>query len=140
MPTSRVFADTSFWIAKINPDDNLSEQAASAEQTVTRRTIVTSEEVLTEVLNYFAGRSQWQRQAAVQLIDELLVSSEVEIIPQSHESFMVGFELYKQRMDKGFSLTDCISMQAMSSLSLRDVLTHDHHFHQAGFTLLMALH
>ncbi len=100
---------------------------------------MTSEEVLTEVLNYFAGRPQRQRRAAAQLIDDLIDSPAVEIIPQSHESFLTGFELYKQRMDKGFSLTDCISMLSMSNLNLDEVLSHDRHFHQAGFRLLMAL-
>ena len=57
-----------------------------------------------------------------------------------NDSFLQqGFKLYKQRTDKSFSLTDCISMNVMSNFNLSDVLTHDRHFYQAGFTLLMAL-
>ena len=135
-----VFADANFWIAKLNPNDNWHESAAIAEETIADRAIITTEEVLTEVLNYYSGHSVNQRRAAVRLIDELLASSDVEIVPQSHESFKAGLELYRQRMDKSFSLTDCISMLTMDQLKLRDVLTRDQHFRQAGFNLLMALH
>lgn len=140
MPTDSVFADANFWIAKLNPNDNWHESASIAEKTIVDRPIVTTEEVLTEVLNYYAGYSVSQRRAAVRLVDELRVSTEVEIVPQSHASFESGLELYRRRMDKGFSLTDCISMLAMEELKLRDVLTRDHHFRQAGFNLLMTSH
>ncbi len=39
-------------------------------------------------------------------------------------------------LDKGYSLTDCISMQTMKSFSITEVLTHDKHFAQEGFTVL----
>ena len=38
-----------------------------------------------------------------------------------------------RRLDKGFSLTDCISMQSMRREGLSDVLTNDWHFEQEGF-------
>jgi predicted nucleic acid-binding protein len=60
----------------------------------------------------------------------------VRIIPQTHESFIAGFELYRTRPDKGYSLTDCISMQAMRREGLTDVLTSDKHFEQEGFRAL----
>ena len=40
------------------------------------------------------------------------------------------------RPDKGYSLTDCISMQTMGSQGIRDVLTNDRHFEQEGFQAL----
>ena len=139
MLINSVFADANFWIAKINPDDNLHEVAAMAQEAIDDRPIVTTEEVLTEVLNFYAGRGVDLRRAAIRLIDELIASHDVEIVQQSHESFKTGLERYRQRLDKRFSLTDCISMLTMERLRLRDVLTRDRHFRQAGFTLLMAL-
>jgi predicted nucleic acid-binding protein len=38
--------------------------------------------------------------------------------------------------DKEFSFTDCASFVVMRELKLREALTTDHHFAQAGFTLL----
>jgi predicted nucleic acid-binding protein len=37
------------------------------------------------------------------------------------------------RPDKGYSLTDCISMQTMRKEGLTEVLTKDRHFEQEGF-------
>jgi hypothetical protein len=45
--------------------------------------------------------------------------------------------LYLQRRDKDWSLTDCISFAAMQEEGLTEALTGDHHFEQAGFTVLL---
>jgi hypothetical protein len=59
------------------------------------------------------------------------------VVPQSHESFLAGLHLFQRRPDKGYSLVDCISMNAMRSRSIREVLTDDRHFAQEGFTPLL---
>jgi predicted nucleic acid-binding protein len=69
-------------------------------------------------------------------VREILSDPAVHIIPQSHESFLSGFELYAARPDKGYSLTDCISMQTMRREGLTQVLTNDRHFEQEGFRAL----
>jgi predicted nucleic acid-binding protein len=60
----------------------------------------------------------------------------VQVIPQDHESFVAGLNLYEKRLDKGYSLTDCISMNTMNQLEIIEVLTHDQHFTQEGFIIL----
>ena len=55
---------------------------------------------------------------------------------QSRGSFLAGLQLYRARPDKGFSLVDCISMQAMRKEGLTEVLTNDRHFEQEGFRAL----
>ena len=57
-------------------------------------------------------------------------------IETSHESFLAGLVLYKARADKGYSLTDCISMTTMLERNILQVLTHDRHFKQEGFEIL----
>jgi predicted nucleic acid-binding protein len=47
-----------------------------------------------------------------------------------------GWNFYRARPDKGYSLTDCISMQTMRREGLTDVLTNDRHFEQEGFRAL----
>jgi predicted nucleic acid-binding protein len=49
---------------------------------------------------------------------------------------LYGFELYAARPDKGYSLTDCISMQTMRREGLTEVLTNHKHFEQEGFRAL----
>jgi predicted nucleic acid-binding protein len=40
-------------------------------------------------------------------------------------------------MNKEYSLTDCISINAMKSESIEEILTNDHHFGQEGFRVLI---
>ena len=56
---------------------------------------------------------------------------------QSHQTFDAGLALYKARPDKGYSLVDCISMETMRREGITEVLTHDAHFTQEGFTILL---
>lgn len=60
----------------------------------------------------------------------------VPVVPQSRDSFLFGMTLYGARPDKGYSLTDCISMQTMRQEGLTEVLTNDRHFEQEEFRAL----
>jgi uncharacterized protein len=51
--------------------------------------------------------------------------------------FQSGLALYKARLDKGYSLTDCVSMTVMQQAKIQEALTHDKHFAQEGFTILL---
>jgi predicted nucleic acid-binding protein len=53
--------------------------------------------------------------------------------PAKPPRLLDGLDLYEARADKGYSLADCISMQAMRREGLADVLTNDRHFEQVGF-------
>lgn len=46
-------------------------------------------------------------------------------------------QLYTQRPDKDWSLTDCISFVVMKQHGLTEALTADRHFEQAGFKALL---
>jgi predicted nucleic acid-binding protein len=61
----------------------------------------------------------------------------VMVRPQTHQSFLDGLALYKARLDKEYSLTDCISMNVMWQDGITEVLTHDDHFVQEGFIKLL---
>lgn len=95
--------------------------------------IVNTEEILTEVLAYFSGRGQQLRNQASRNVRDILSDPAIRVIPQSHESFLAGLELYEARPDKGYSLTDCISMNTMRAEGITDILTNDVHFAQEGF-------
>ncbi len=133
-----VFADTHYWIALANPRDEWHERAAQLSASLRPFFIVTTDEVLIELLAYFAGFGMEARNAAVLLVRRVLQNPNVHVIPQSHESFLSGLRLYESRLDKSYSLTDCVSMEAMRQHNLRDVLTHDDHFVQEGFAALIA--
>jgi predicted nucleic acid-binding protein len=61
----------------------------------------------------------------------------VTVISQTHQSFLAGLVLYEARPDKDYSLTDCISMNVMRAEGITEILTHDGHFTQEGFTKLL---
>jgi uncharacterized protein len=131
-----VFADTFYWTALFNPRDEWHVRVISFSKNLISVRLVTTDEVLTEFLNFFSGYDMKMRQSVIERIQDILQNDYVQVIPQSHDTFLAGLELYKQRFDKQYSLTDCISMQTMKQLEITEVLTHDKHFKQEGFTIL----
>ena len=129
--TRTVFADTSFFAAIVNERDALHAQAKKAAAFQTDPSL-TTEFVLLEVANF--GTRGRQREVFATLIANLRRSPDVEIVPASAELFARGLDLFCQRPDKHWSLTDCISFVVMRERGLTDALTSDHHFEQAGFT------
>src|SRR5206468_716859 len=99
--------------------------------------IVTSDAVLTEYLNALADKGSTVRLAAVLSVERILRNPGVMVIAQTRRLFVKGFALYKARADKGYSLTDCISMVIMRQRKITNALTTDHHFEQEGFAALM---
>ncbi len=73
---------------------------------------------------------------AADTVEDALSDPAVIVITQSHQLFLDGLALYKGCPDKGYSLTDCISMQVMRREGITEILTHDAHFTQGGFTIL----
>ena len=132
-----VFADTQFFVGRINPLDHWHQDAIRAEVSLSDPFYITTESVLTEVLTYFCEYGPKMGLKAVATIELILANPIVEVIPISHEIFLQGLELYKQRPDKSYSLTDCISMNVCRDRGITDVLSHDHHFMQEGLTILM---
>jgi uncharacterized protein len=48
-----------------------------------------------------------------------------------------GLQRLRERPDKDWPLTDCISFVVMEDEGIREALTGDRHFEQAGFTALL---
>jgi uncharacterized protein len=132
-----VFADTCYWIALLNPRDQTHDEAVQVSQGLIARRMFTTEEVITELLNYFGARGPSLRSAAAKLVERMQADRSIDILAQTHAGFLAGFGLYQARPDKGYSLTDCISMEAMRRHGLSEVLTTDAHFTQEGFTCLL---
>lgn len=132
----KIFADTFYWVALINPEDDYHKQVLKTSYLLSETMFITTEEVLIEVLAFYSKSSYHLKRKAISFINIVLENSQIEVIEQTHQSFSLGFELYQQRLDKGYSLTDCISMNTMKQLKIREVLTHDIHFTQEGFIIL----
>jgi len=131
---NEVFADTYFSLAALNPDDRSHEIARALSEGLFQ-SIVTTGFVLTEVGDALAAPVQ--RTVFVDLLGDLRHDSSFFIVPTSEELFNDGAKLFGVRLDKEWSLTDCISFHVMKSRKIREALTADHHFKQAGFSILM---
>ena len=134
---NRVFADTLYWVAVLNPKDQWHRQAIETRGMLGDIKIVTTETVLIEVLNYFSEHGTLTRKLAVEAARTIMIDEEVEYISHSPETFLDALDFYERRLDKGYSLTDCVSMLAMKNLDVREILTHDDHFVQEGFQILL---
>ena len=132
-----VFVDTTYWIALANRKDRLHTAAVSLASGLRGAKRYTTQEVLGEVLTGFSRLGEGMRQRAIKLVRALESDPDVIVIPQSARSFSEGLRLYEKRPDKSYSLQDCISMNAMRSHGITEVLTSDHHFEQEGFTILL---
>ena len=135
---SLIFADTSYWVALIDPNDNWHAKAVSLSKSLMSAQLLTTDEVLSEVLTFFSGYGPYMRQSVSEIVFRILTNQQYsEVVEQSRESFLSGLSLYEKRLDKGYSLTDCISMQLMHAEGIQEVLTNDKHFTQEGFTILL---
>jgi predicted nucleic acid-binding protein len=134
---AEVFLDTAYAIALSSPNDQFNPQAiALAEQLEARGSrLVTTRAVLLEIGN--ALSKQRYRQAAVQLPDSLEADLTVEIVPLSEPLYARAMQLYRERLDKDWGLTDCVSFVVMQDRGLSEALTTDEHFQQAGYRALL---
>jgi predicted nucleic acid-binding protein len=126
----KVFADTSYWIALINPRDNLHQRAKDVSSQLLDWRMVTSDMVLTEVLNAFANYGAQARETASAHVNSIMSHASVEVVPQTRALFRRALALYAERRDKEWSLTDCASFIIMTQQHMTEALTHDHHFEQ----------
>ena len=132
-----VFADTLYWGAALHPHDQYRAQVIRVREALGEVHLVTTDEVLTELLDGLAQRGKHLREAAARAVRKILDDRRVTVHPQSRASFLDGLRLYEQRYDKGYSLVDCISMTTMRRQGISEVLTKDHHFIQEGFKFVL---
>jgi predicted nucleic acid-binding protein len=129
-----IFADTSFYVALCGKNDRYHAQALAVSSDITAR-IITTEYVLVETGGLLLRPED--RPSYLRLVQELKSDATVEIVPASESLFELGFDLFGRRADKFWSMVDCISFVVMKQRRLKEALTTDHHFVQAGFRSLI---
>ena len=129
------FADTFYFFALLNPLDEAHRRASEFSESH-NSPLITTAWVLTELAD---GLSRsFARAAFPGIVEKLRANPLHVIVPPSEGLFQAGCNLYRARLDKKWSLTDCISFEVMREYGLTDALTADHHFEQAGFKCLLA--
>jgi predicted nucleic acid-binding protein len=128
------FADTSLFVAFLNPRDEYHELAVEFIGDESNF-LVTTTWVLVELGNFVSKSGARSRFAP--FARDLCADPLVEIVPPTTDVFEQALDLYHRRPDKHWSMTDCISFLIMRERRLTKALTTDHHFSQAGFTILL---
>lgn len=131
---SEVFADAFYYIALLNPKDQFHRAAVEATR-VLQGPLVTTSWVLMEVADALCTPAV--RQYVHQFLQRVIADPNTLLIADYTPWFARGLALYGSRTDKSWSLTDCISFVIMTERGIRDALTGDHHFTQAGFRALL---
>ncbi len=132
-----VFLDTSGLIALTDTDDAWHSKAAQVWQELLqgKRRLGTTSLVLIELADGLAKIHF--RSIAVQLKDALTNSQNVELVQVDEALEAAAWKLFRERSDKEWGMTDCVSFTLMRDRKMADVFGLDHHFEQAGFNLLL---
>ncbi|CAD5915901.1 23S rRNA-specific endonuclease VapC20 [Planktothrix agardhii] len=133
----KVFVDTAAWLALINDKDYFHNSAVRIRKELKSQGyyFVTSDFVFLEVAD--ALNNPKFRKNAIMFINRFKTLSDLLVIPVSDTLFQLGWQLYCQRLDKDWGLTDCISFVIMQRENITEAFTTDKHFEQAGFIRLL---
>jgi hypothetical protein len=135
MNSDRFFIDTAFVLALLNKNDDFHDSAKALLPRVRNaREVWIHDGILIEVANWFCNKD---RQSAIDFIRNSYNESNMKVVPLEENLFRRAIELYEDRMDKEWSLTDCISFVLMQDMGLTKALTSDQHFQQARFQALL---
>lgn len=126
------FLDTGAIYALADPR-NRDHAAVRAAYNDPERTFILHEFILVEAFSLLTKRLH--KQAAIRRIGAFRLSPRVEKTPLTPDLLEAGWERCHQFADKEWDWIDCVSFELMESRGVREALSLDWHFAQAGFTL-----
>jgi predicted nucleic acid-binding protein len=135
--SNKIFVDTAAWIALLNTSDALHQSAKQVMHQLQQQQafLVTTDFVLLEVADALSAPAV--RARTVAFISGLRHLNVLQILPVSQALLNQGWQLYSQRLDKEWGLTDCTSFVVMTQEQITIAFTSDRHFQQAGFIKLI---
>lgn len=130
-----IFLDTSYILALILKDDSFNSKAKAISESLEKGTtiVITTELILIEIADSLAKTKV--RHKCIPIITKLRVTTNVVKI--NDENITKAWNLFEKRSDKEWGLTDCYSFVVMEKYSIKQALTTDKHFEQAGFEILL---
>ncbi len=131
-----VFVDTSgFYACLVRRDDQHERAAELLRSAEGRRRFMTTDYVLDETVTLLKMRSQ--DHLIESFLSITLSSPSCGIEWMDAGRFETAKTFLLQHGDHAYSFTDCFSFCVMSQFGLRDALTKDAHFQEAGFNPLL---
>ena len=96
MSPRALFADAFYWVALIFPRDTFHARVRSFSATLGPTTLVTTDEVLTEVLNHFSHLGPIWRAKVAALVHDVRSNPSVDVLPQTRSDFDAALALYEE--------------------------------------------
>lgn len=137
MPTANdLFVDTSGWAYYLDRQDPLHAIIVTLvkQAIIERRLLVTTNYVLAELVALLSSRYHLPRPQVIAAINAIKKDASVEVIHIERAMDDEAWALLEARLDKEWSLVDACSFVVMRLSRMREALTTDQHFTQAGFT------
>ena len=128
----RVFLDTSYYLALLNPHDHWHKKALSALKP--QDELLTSSLVINETVSLMQARGHFS--AAVEFLREARTNPAVQIVHVDPVIQSETWDLFARWGSAGANAVDCASFAVMRRLAIHKALTFDAHFRSAGFDTL----
>lgn len=125
-----IFLDSGYLIALIRKKDIWHTVALEAAKLYSGP-FLTTDLVLVELANSLTKLPY--RKTVVAVIEKIRADTNTTIVPFSSEGMSKSFSLFKNRGDKAWGMVDCFSFVVMKEKRIKQALTFDDHFRQAGF-------
>ncbi len=135
-----LFVDTSGWACLADRSQRYHQQARDLFNAYKQRgRFVTTNYVLAELAALLTVPLRVPRSQVISFIESLRASPPtlIEIVHITPDLDEQAWQLFKSRPDKTWSLTDCASFVVMQQRGIKEALTEDRHFEQAGFVRLL---
>lgn len=127
--------DTSGLLCLFDQDDQRHGDAQECYDAATDR--FTHSYVLAEIVALTHARGV-PRETALAFVTSIQDSSEIETIYVDETLHRAALTLLRQRLDKSWSLCDAVSILLMQQRGLKEALSTDRHFEQAGLIRLLS--
>ena len=131
--TDLLFVDTSAWFALANRRDP-DHRAARVALESFRGRLVTSNFIFDETVTLCLYRLG--RDVALRVGDELRVGSVVDLARTTANDEAAAWDLFRNRADKQYSFTDCVSFVMMRRLGIERAAAFDDDFRREGFAVV----
>jgi predicted nucleic acid-binding protein len=134
---NEIFIDTSGFFAMLAGDDDRHAAAAKVVAIAQKRerSFMTTDYVLDETATLLKARRKPHLLA--RLFERLDLSQACRVEWTDPDRFHEARAYFLKHADQAWSFTDCVSFRVMTESRLREALTKDSHFQQAGFVALL---
>lgn len=138
MARNDVFVDTSGLYALVDKKDAHYETAKDEVGRIARngQKLVVTDYIVDEAVTLAKARSG--PRVALRILDLIEQSAGIRVERIDAGRFDEAKAFFRRHADHDYSFTDCSSFVLMRELELRQVLTSDRHFTEAGFEALLA--